>query len=279
MMARQTDVWRRVEELERLESLSIDISSSSALEELFSADELAGCIKEACIRDVREEEYKTIVLPTMESLTKLIIRSCDISEIEIGRTPWDIIRTKARLRNLTSVIVTGCNGLKDLTWLLFVPNLTHLELRCLEKVEKIISEEKVSSSVTDERKARGMNITFQKLERLDLINLPRLKRIYWSPLIFPCLKKIEVEKCPKLRKLPLSFESRVGGEDLLIKYRDDQWFKRVRWEDKAPDLALRQQQVVKQSQFPAVATVCVYYPSELSFCLDYSVLMVCLVCG
>nr|VDD42286.1 unnamed protein product [Brassica oleracea] len=168
----------------------------------------------------------------MERLSKLIIRSCDISEIEIGRTPWDIILTRTRLRNLTSVIITGCNGLKDLMWLLFVPNLTHLELQCLEKVEEIISEEKVSSSITDEPKARGMNTPFQKLERLELINLPRLKRIYWSPLIFPCLKKIVVEKCPKLRKLPLSFKSCVGGgEELVINYRDDQWFKRVRWED------------------------------------------------
>ncbi|XP_048590914.1 probable disease resistance protein At1g12290 [Brassica napus] len=91
----------------------------------------------------------------------------------------------------------------DLTWLLSVPNLTHLELECLEKVqEEIISEEK-------------------KVEE------------YWSPLLFPCLKKIEVEKCPKLRKLPLSFKSCVGGEELVINYRDDKWFKRVRWEDKA----------------------------------------------
>ncbi|CAN7040630.1 unnamed protein product [Brassica oleracea var. botrytis] len=233
-MARQNNVWGRVEELERLESLNIDISSSSALEELFRADELAGCIKELCIRDVKEEAYKTLVLPTMERLSKLIIRSCDISEIEIGRTPWDIFLTRTRLRNLTSVIVTGCNGLKDLTWLLLVPNLTHLELQCLEKVEEIISEERVASSVTDEPKARGMNTPFQKLERLELINLPRLKRIYWSPLLFPCLKKIVVEKCPKLRKLPLSIKSCVGGgEELVINYRDDQWFKRVRWEDKA----------------------------------------------
>lgn len=202
------------------------------MEELFSADELACCIKEVCIRDVKEESYKTLVLPTMERLSKLIIRSCDISEIVIGRTPWDIILTRTRLRNLTSVIITGCTRLKDLTWLLFVPNLTHLQLQCLEKVEEIISEERVARSVTDEPKARGMNTPFQKLERLVLINLPRLKRIYWSPLIFRCLKKIVVENCPKLRKLPLSFKSCVGGEELVINYRDDKWFKRVRWEDK-----------------------------------------------
>ncbi|KAG2268116.1 hypothetical protein Bca52824_062671 [Brassica carinata] len=157
-MARQNNVWGRVEELERLESLNTDISSSSALEERFRADELAGCIKEVCIRDVKEEAYKTLVLPTMERLNKLIIRSCEISEIEIGRTPWDIILTRKRLRNLTSVIITGCNGLKDLTWLLFVPNFTHLQLQCLEKVQEIISEEKVSSSVTDEPKARDFGL-------------------------------------------------------------------------------------------------------------------------
>ncbi|CAA7029058.1 unnamed protein product [Microthlaspi erraticum] len=108
---------------------------------------------------------------------------------------------------------------KDLTWLLFAPNLTHLELESLEKIEEVISEEKAASSPSDEQKVRGMNAPFQKLERLDL---PMLKRIYWSPLLFPCLKKIVVEKCPKLRKLPLNSESCVaGGEELVINYRDE----------------------------------------------------------
>lgn len=118
--------------------------------------------------------------------------------------------------------------LKDLTWLLSVPNLTHLELECLEKVqEEIISEEKkVSSSVT------RYEYSFSETWEACLDQLTEVEE-YWSPLLFPCLKKIEVEKCPKLRKLPLSFKSCVGGEELVINYRDDKWFKRVRWEDKA----------------------------------------------
>ncbi|CAA7029055.1 unnamed protein product [Microthlaspi erraticum] len=229
-----TSIVEELQRLEQLECLNIDISSSSAVEQLFTARVLADCIEEVCIRDIQEEAYKTLVLPAMERLSKLMIMSCDIWEIEIGRTSWDIILTRARLRNLSSVVINACNGLKDLTWLLFVPNLTHLKLESLEKVEEVISEEKAASSPSDEQKVRGMNAPFQKLERLDLMDLPMLKRIYWSPLVFPCLKKIVVGKCPKLRKLPLNSESCVaGGEELVINYRDDQWFKRVRWEDKA----------------------------------------------
>lgn len=60
--------------------------------------------------------------------------------------------------------ITGCNGLKDLTWLLFVPKLTYLKLQCLDKVEEIISEKKL----TGEQSAGGTKTPFDKLKRLEL---------------------------------------------------------------------------------------------------------------
>ncbi|KAL0726720.1 hypothetical protein Bca4012_022813 [Brassica carinata] len=222
-----------LQHLERLESLTIDISSSSALKQLFSAHGLAYSIKEVCIRDLQSDEEASLVLPTtMVQLRKLILKRCGVLEIEIGRASDDTFLTSPKLHSLSSVIITGCDGLKDLTWLFFAPRLTHLRLQCLDKVEEIISEKKTRG----EENVGGTKTPFDKLKRLELNNLPMLKSIYKSPLLFPCLKKIDVEKCPKLRKLPLCSGSCVGGGDeLVISYSDDEWIERVQWEDKATE--------------------------------------------
>ncbi|CDY31557.1 BnaA10g13140D [Brassica napus] len=220
-----------IEELqrfERLERLNIDISSSSALKQLLSAPELAYWIEEVCIRDLQSDEACLVFPTTMMQLRKLIIKRCGVLEIDIGRASDDTFLIHPKLGSLSSVTITGCNGLKDLTWLLFVSKLTYLKLQCLDKVEEIISE-------TGEQNAGGTKTPFEKLKRLELSNLPMLKSIYRNPLLFPCLKKIDVERCPKLRKLPLSSGSCLGGDELVISYSDDQWIERVQWEDKATE--------------------------------------------
>nr|VDC64066.1 unnamed protein product [Brassica rapa] len=58
------------------------------------------------------------------------------------------------------------------------------------------------------------------------------------------VKMIDVERCPTLRKLPLSSGSclgallrtyHLGGDELVISYSDDEWIERVQWEDKATE--------------------------------------------
>lgn len=108
-------------------------------------------------------------------------------------------------------------GLKDLTWLLFAPNLTSLRIESLLQLEEIMNKEE-SASYTDV-KLQDI-IPFRKLERLELCALPMLKSIYWSALPFPCLREIYVVMCPNLRKLPLDCETLVAGEKLRILYKE-----------------------------------------------------------
>ncbi|KAF3497485.1 hypothetical protein DY000_02054781, partial [Brassica cretica] len=79
-------------------------------------------------------------------------------------------------------------------------------------------------------------IPFQKLESLRLHNLATLKNIYWEPLPFPCLKTIHVTECPELRKLPLDSQSVFRVEEFVIKYKEEEWFERVEWDDEATRL-------------------------------------------
>ncbi|KAL0666406.1 hypothetical protein Bca4012_029110 [Brassica carinata] len=76
-----------LQHLERLESLKIDIdiSSGSALKKLFSAHG----IEELCIRDLQRDEAHLVLPTTMEQLRKIVIKSCGVVEIEIGRESYD----------------------------------------------------------------------------------------------------------------------------------------------------------------------------------------------
>lgn len=109
--------------------------------------------------------------------------------------------------SLSLVFLGDCRCLKELTFLIFAPNLVELVIDYGIDVEDIINKEKAEES--------GI-VPFLKLNRLVLISLPKLKNIYWSPLLLPSLEKVEIMDCPNLKKLPLSSHSGKQGEDGLI---------------------------------------------------------------
>ncbi|CAA7029062.1 unnamed protein product [Microthlaspi erraticum] len=163
-----------------------------------------------------------------KSMPSLVV--LDLSE---RRTPSrNKSPTTSGFPNLSIVNLSDCDGLKDVTWLLYAPNLTVLKVISSSQIEDIISKEKAENIFTEEEV--GTIIPFQRLEHLKVENLPKLKSIYWSPLPFPRLSKFSIRSCPNLRKLPL--DSKNGGsnpgEDLVI-YGEQSWVNKVEWEDEA----------------------------------------------
>ncbi|XP_019094335.1 PREDICTED: probable disease resistance protein At1g12290 isoform X2 [Camelina sativa] len=214
--------------LENLEVLTIEITSSSALEQLLCSHRLVRCLQKVSIKFLDEESVRILTLPSIGDLREVFIGGCGMRDIIIER---NTSLTSPSFPNLSKVLIAGCNGLKDLTWLLFAPNLTHLNVWNSRQVEELISQEKAGRA--------DDIVPFRKLEYLHLWDLPELKSIYWSPLPFPCLNRINVQnKCRKLRKLPLDSQSCiVAGEELLvIQYGDEEWKERVEWEDEATRL-------------------------------------------
>ncbi|KAG7542926.1 P-loop containing nucleoside triphosphate hydrolase [Arabidopsis thaliana x Arabidopsis arenosa] len=184
--------------LEHLEVLTIDIFSSLVLEHLLCSQRLAKSIQYVELIEVEEESFKILTFPTMVNIRRIGIWKCGMKEIKIET------RTSSCFSSLSKVVIGQCDGLKDLTWLLFAPNLTYLDVRFAEQLEDIISEEK-AASFTDEN--ANIIIPFQKLECLSLSDLPKLKSIYWTPLSFPRLSELAVqEHCPKLKKLSIEFQ-------------------------------------------------------------------------
>ncbi|XP_019095259.1 PREDICTED: probable disease resistance protein At1g12280 isoform X2 [Camelina sativa] len=222
-----------VEELQLLEHLEVvntSIKSSLVGEKLVNAPRLVQCLQIVVLRGLQEESSGVLTLPAMDNLRKVILRKCGMWEIKIERTTlsWNRSPTARCFSNLSTVHISSCNGLKDLTWLLFAPNLTSLEVLDSGLVEGIISQEKAMTM--------SFTIPFQKLESLRLHNLAMLRNIYWEPLPFPCLKTIHVTQCPELRKLPLDSKSVMRVEELVIKYQEEEWYERVEWDDEGTRL-------------------------------------------
>ncbi|CAH8382278.1 unnamed protein product [Eruca vesicaria subsp. sativa] len=214
--------------LEYLEKLTIDISSGIVLEQLLSSHMLVKRIQKLGINNLGES-MKVLTLPTTWDLRRLNLSACRMREIQIERTTFSLNNTGLTtttpcFSNLSRIDISICYLLKDLTWLVFAPNLLHLRVTCSHHLEEIISKEK------------AVRVPFQKLRSLYLSHSPMLKSIYRSPLSFPCLSKISIEGCPMLTKLPLDSNSVVRFEVFFLEYREEEWIKEVEWEDEATQL-------------------------------------------
>ncbi|KAF8058994.1 hypothetical protein N665_1235s0003 [Sinapis alba] len=171
------------------------VFTTRSLEELLRYHKLANSVQRLSIVEAK----RNLVLSTTDGLIDLTIRSYSTLKVEVQRSS-----TSRSFLNLSTVCISSCDGLKELTWLLFAPNLTVLELWEL-----------------------------QRLETLDLSDLPMLKQIYWSALLFPCLRSIKARRCPKLRKLPLDSKSCDLGKTFAIQCNDKNWIESIQWKDRA----------------------------------------------
>ncbi|ESQ35601.1 hypothetical protein EUTSA_v10006759mg [Eutrema salsugineum] len=219
--------------LKDLEVVTIDIRSSLVAKQLSSFDRVVKCIQMLDIKDLEKESVEILTLPTMDKLRYLDIEKCGMTEIKtVGATSsWNKSPTTPSFLKLSTVSISKCNGLKDLTWLLFAPNLTILNVGHSVQLEYIISEEK---AVTE--KEAGTNIPFGNLEHFSFYNVPMLKSIYWSCLPFPCLRGIRVAGCSNLKKLPLGSNSVAKVEGFTIQCIERHWINGIEWEDEATKL-------------------------------------------
>lgn len=195
------------------------------------------CIKKLAYEHLEEKSFTVLTLPSMINLCNLEIRFCGMTEIKTeGATTSSCNRSPMTpsFLNLSTVYINVCNGLKDLTWLLFTPNLTFLFVGNSTEIEYIISQEKATNGVTE--KEAGSIVPFASLKYFNLDSVPMLKSIYWSSLPFPCLKEIRVLGCPNLRKLPLDSKSVATVEGFVIESTESYWKETIEWEDEATKL-------------------------------------------
>ncbi|KAL1214779.1 putative disease resistance protein [Cardamine amara subsp. amara] len=214
--------------LEHLEVLTARLPPDP--EQFLSSHRLMSCIRSLEIERNNLKSSRISFPEPMDMLRKLRIGVngyCSISEIKMGR--------KCSFLSLSEVRIGNCKGLRELTFLMFSPNLRSLSVYASKELEDIINKEKSCEVENSE-----MILPFPKLNCLELLNLRQLKNIYWSPLPFPCLETIRIGGCANLKKLPLDSTSGKHGEKgLIIKYEEKEWLEGVKWEDEATKTRFR----------------------------------------
>ncbi|KAL0862934.1 hypothetical protein Bca101_042052 [Brassica carinata] len=193
-------VVEELQHLENLQTITITLGLALVLEQFLSCKRLASCTRVLRIENLYPQASEISFVATMDNLRELHLAHSDISEIKVERKetvlPLHIPMTTPFFPNLSQVSLEFCKGLRDLTWLLFAPNLTVLRVISASQLEEVINKEEAEQQNL---------IPFQELKELRLENVTMLKSIHQSPLPLPCLQKILVNGCSELRKLPLSF--------------------------------------------------------------------------
>ncbi|CAG7868134.1 unnamed protein product, partial [Brassica rapa] len=168
------------------------------LESIQRMERLASCVQRLWIFRM-SAEVLTLNTVALGALRQFYIESSQISEIKID---W---KSKEKedlpspcFKHLFSIVIDSLEGPKELSWLLFAPNLKHLEVTRSKSLEEIINKEK-GMSISNVHPP-DMTVPFPKLESLSLWNLKELKKICSDPQPLPSLGKFDVEDCPKLPK-------------------------------------------------------------------------------
>lgn len=124
-------------------------------------------------------------------------------------------------------MIDFCIKLREVTWLVFAPNLKSIHIANCHFMQEIISARKLG----EVPELIGNLKPFAKLQYLHLRALPSLKSIYWNALPFPYLEEIDVYDCSELKMLP--FNSNSVKESKIIVRGKEQWGKQLKWEDEA----------------------------------------------
>ncbi|ESR40600.1 hypothetical protein CICLE_v10024842mg [Citrus x clementina] len=223
--------------LKYLEVLELTLGSYHALQILLSSNKLKSCIRSLYL-ELTGDTTSIIDATAFADLNHLnelrIDNGIELEELKIDYT--EIVRKRREpfvFRSLQRVTIAECHKLKDVTFLVFAPNLKSLRLFYCGAMEEIISVGKFAETP----EMMGHISPFENLQMLDLQGLPHLKSIFWKPLPFTHLKEMEVLRCDRLEKLPL--DSNSAKERKFVIRGEEDWWNRLQWEDEATQIAFR----------------------------------------
>ncbi|KAJ4718432.1 Disease resistance protein [Melia azedarach] len=213
--------------LKHLNILTLNVKSSRALHRFLSGHKFQICTQAISLEWFdNSKSLGLLCLADLRHLEMLSIDHCKLLEelkIEYTREVRKVRQPHA-FHNLGTVRISDCCNLRDLTWLVFLPNLTMTWIMDCSAMEEIISVEKLSEYLEAMENIEPL----AKLEFLQLHDLPNLKRIHWKPLH---LTDIVVSKCPELKQLPLDSES-AGQHEIRI-WGEEDWWKKLQWQNEA----------------------------------------------
>ncbi|KAH6779107.1 hypothetical protein C2S52_010344 [Perilla frutescens var. hirtella] len=231
--------------LRNLDSLGITATTLSALNKVSRSRFLRECIHYLYIKEC--EGLHQLPLSSYagdgDKLRRLSINNCmDLKYLVINEaagenwlpnleilalnglpsltTIWKNTVSLGCLLNLRCVNIWYCDKLKSVSWILKLPKLEMVYIFYCKEMEEVIREE----DVVDEDYSNA----FAKLRIMSIRDAPKLRSICKKAMVFPCLKKIAVIDCPKLRKLPLRAHN---VKELPTVYCSKEWWNNLAWDD------------------------------------------------
>jgi disease resistance protein RPS2 len=127
---------------------------------------------------------------------------------------------------LRSVKIAACSKLKNVNWVLYLPQLLHLELQFCPSMEKLIDGGIGTENSTNE--VEQENHTFPLLKRLIIHSLKNLTSLCSGSrsVQFPELEVVEITQCTNLTEVNIRPQGKLreirGGEE---------WWRGLRWEE------------------------------------------------
>ncbi|XP_030968654.1 disease resistance protein SUMM2-like [Quercus lobata] len=155
-------------------------------------------------------------------------------EEKVAPAPVVPLGTFSRLKQFK---ICNCPNIKKLfTPGLLLDNLEQINVECCKQLEEIIGGAEASDDEVEEEAKEIVEI-FPQLRNLILWGLPELKTICSSSNVILCdsLNSIEIYKCPKLKRLPLSLHL-IDGElssppsSLQIRIKKESW-ESLEWDN------------------------------------------------
>ncbi|RVW66656.1 putative disease resistance protein [Vitis vinifera] len=223
-----------VEELDSLKyltTLCTTIASAAVLKRFLSSKKLLSCTHALCLKIFNGSNSLNLSsLQNIKHLTWLRMEDFNTSR-EISFDWVGKGKEIVEYSNLSSMVecfhclgtvhIYRCQMLKNLTWLIFAPNLLYLTIEECDNLEELIGKG---------AKDGGNLSPFTKLIPLQLFCLPQLKSLYWNPLPFLHLDRIVVGSCPKLKKLPLNSSS--AKQHRCVIRGEEEWWNELEWRTK-----------------------------------------------
>jgi disease resistance protein RPS2 len=240
----------RIEELScltrELKTLGITVKKVSTLQRLFDIPGIyLRCLG---LYELNGERSLTLTLP--ESIFVLNVMRCsELKDFSVTSKPqccgerlsrlefltfWDLPRlekiTTEHLQNLRVLTVGRTNHLVDLSCILNLPYLEHLNVSCCDTMKQLVDiQNTIKPEVRYETPMQG----FRQLKILQLNSLQSLERLCDYKLDFPSLEYVDVFACPNMKKLPIGIMGklkRIRGEKT--------WWENLEWDDESSSLSL-----------------------------------------
>uniref|UniRef100_A0A1J3FK92 Disease resistance protein n=1 Tax=Noccaea caerulescens TaxID=107243 RepID=A0A1J3FK92_NOCCA len=215
---------------EMLENLVIDSTSSFNMLKSLTVESFGGSIRPAggCVAQLD-------LLPNLEELHLRRVNLETITEL-VGHLGL-------RFQTLRHLEVSRCSRLKCLlslgNFICFLPNLQEIHVSFCERLQDLFDYSPGEVPASAEPVVPSLRV-------IKLRNLPRLKRLCSQDESWGCLEHVEVIKCNRLKKLPISSDNAHRVKEVR---GETHWWNNLTWDDTTTRETLQPRFVLQEKPF------------------------------